>query len=250
MARIGKNLIADQVKDILASSVGKDVRLTKINGKVEVTAGDDIQIHVDLPQIPEIRAKAGSNVSLYLARPANCQLIMVSGGYDIELHAGDQQAVTKEREFSVPLGEGGEKVFLTAGDRISVSDQGTPDWENDDDIWEKDYWEKFGNQLAQSVKNGLQAAGNSVEQALQKAGLASRQAGMRVERVFHDLDDRGFNFKHSGRVIGFSRNEGIKSSINEKSGPTDGERMLVLKMLQEKKITVEEAEKLLNALER
>jgi hypothetical protein len=40
------------------------------------------------------------------------------------------------------------------------------------------------------------------------------------------------------------------SATKAKSGPTDEERMLVLKMLQEKKISVEEAEKLLNALDR
>jgi hypothetical protein len=103
--------------------------------------------------------------------------------------------------------------------------------------------------LISAVKKGLKIASDSMEQALHQAEVATRQAGKQVERALRDLDDRGLNIVHPRKVVGFSM-DSEKTSTSPKAGPTDEERMLVLKMLQEKKITVEEAEKLLNAVDR
>lgn len=53
-----------------------------------------------------------------------------------------------------------------------------------------------------------------------------------------------------GKVYGFGFDqEQTGAPTKEKKAVSDEERMLVLRMLQEKKISVEEAEKLLQALE-
>lgn len=249
LARIGDSLVADGVQALLAGSVGSNVRLINIHGKVEVSAGDEISIQVAEAAVPEIRAKAGSDIEFYLSKDANCQLNLVSGGEEIKVHAGGQEADLDDREFSAPIGEGGAMVFLTAGDSIRVSDEGAPKWDDDEYNWGGNHWKDFGFEIRNQVKKGLKIASNSMEQALHQAEAASRQAGKQVERALRDLDDRGFNVGSQRKVVGFSM-DGEKTSPTPKAGPTDEERMLVLKMLQEKKITVEEAEKLLNVLDR
>ena len=66
----------------------------------------------------------------------------------------------------------------------------------------------------------------------------------------HKLEEKGVDFDQKHRWVGFSLDGPGNPPQKPKTGPTDEERMLVLKMLQEQKITVEEAEKLLNALDR
>lgn len=249
IARIGDSLTADGVQAILASSVGSEVRIKNFHGKVDVNAGDSVSLQCTEPNIPEIHAKAGSDVEIFLPLNANCQLEMVSGGEEIQVHAGGQDAELEDHEFSVLLGEGGAVVQIFAGDSIRVTDQETPNWEDNDD-WDHDRWEDFGFDIAEKVKEGLRSAGDSIEDALQKAGLASRQAGRQVNRVMSELEERGINVGRPRKVVGFAMDANKAQTASTKSGPSDEERMLVLRMLQEKKISVEEAEKLLNALER
>jgi hypothetical protein len=242
----------DGVQAILASSVGNDVHLTNFHGKVDVAAGDDVSMHATDPILPEIRAKAGADINLYLPKDAKCQLVLTSGGEEIEIHAGGQDAEMEEHDFSLPIGEGGAIVNLIAGDGINVTDQETPDWEDDKMDWDDDHWEDFGIELARKVREGLTKASESMDHAMRKVEIASRHAGNKVDRAFRKLDERGIsvNIGHSPKVVGFSMDSNKTPVNSPKSGPTDEERMLVLKMLQEKKITVEEAEKLLNALDR
>lgn len=249
LARIGDTLLAEDIQAILAGSVGSDVRLTNIHGKVDVSAGDDITIQTNESNLPEIRAKAGSDIDLYVSKDANGQLKLVSGGEEIKIHAGGQEAELEDREFSVSIGTGGAMVFLTAGDSIRVLDEGMPEREDDEFDWGGDHWKNFGFDISNQVKKGLKIASDSMEHALQQAEAATRQASKQVERALRDLDDRGFNAGQHRKVVGFSM-DSAKATTAPKAGPTDEERMLVLKMLQEKKITVEEAEKLLNALDR
>jgi hypothetical protein len=71
-----------------------------------------------------------------------------------------------------------------------------------------------------------------------------RQAAEKMDGFSRDFHG------HDGRVYGFGFEPNQEApAAKEKKVATDEERMLVLKMLQEKKISVEEAEKLLQALE-
>lgn len=248
VARIGDTLSAVEIQSILAASVGEDVFISQAHGKIEVAAGDDVNIDCSEAEVPEIKARAGSNIKLILPKSANCQLKLTSSGEDIVLHAGGQDAEIEEQELSMPIGEGGPVVALTAGDGIEVTDQKARDWE-DGDGWDGNHWKDFGFEISKKVKDGLRGVEGSVEQALRQAGVAASQAGREVDRALRDLDDFGFKAGKSRKVVGFSMGEESKPVTPEKKGPSDEERMLVLKMLQEKKITVEEAEKLLNALD-
>ena len=250
LARVGDTLIAENLQSILAGSVGADVRLVDIQGKAEVTAGDEVELQFSQPNLPEIRARAGSDIKLYVSKEANAQLELSSGGEEINIHAGGQDVEVEQRAFSLPLGSGGARVELIAGDSILVTDGEKPDWDDKAGDWGAEHWKNFGFDIANKVKESMRSASESMNQAWREAERASREAGKQVEHAFRDLDERGFGFGRSGKVVGFSMGGDKSSPSNAKAGTSDEERMLVLKMLQDKKISVEEAEKLLNALDR
>ena len=250
LARIGGVLKADGGESILASGVGGDAHIFNFTGKLEVNAGDEVSIQISQVAVPEIRVKSGSDIDLFLPENANCQLDLKSGGESIKVHAGGQDVEIEGREFSVPLGNGGALVALTAGDEIKVTDQEKPDWNNSDSFWDEDHWKNFGFDIGRKVREGLKIAGVSMDMAIKQTEKATKMAGREVERVFRDLNDKGYTTIPHGKVVGFSMGGEQPAASTSKAGPSDEERMLVLKMLQEKKITVEEAEKLLNALDR
>ena len=64
------------------------------------------------------------------------------------------------------------------------------------------------------------------------------------------IDHTGVNVNHNGKNVGITFGTPGSKPETEKSGVSDEERLLVLKMLQDKKITADEADKLLSALEK
>lgn len=250
LARVGGSLTADGGESLLAGGVGGDAKIYNFTGKLEVIAGDEVSIQLSQANVPEIRIKSGSDIDLYLPENANCQLDLKSGGESIKVHAGGQEVELEDRELSVPLGIGGAKVSLTAGDSIQVTDREKAAFGDHDSIWDDDHWKNFGFDIGRKVREGLRIAGDSMDMAIKQAEKASKLAGREVERVFRDLDETRYRPGPRNNVVGFSMNEYPTPVSSAKAGPSDEERMLVLKMLQEKKITVEEAEKLLNALDR
>jgi hypothetical protein len=250
LARIGGSLKADGGQSIIAGAVGGEARLLNFTDRIEVSAGDEVDIQISQVNVPEIRVRAGSDIDLYLPENANCQLDLKSGGEEIKVHANGQEVDLEGREFSVPLGSGGLAVVLNAGDKIRVSDHEKSTWNDHDLIWDEERWKNFGFDISRKVKEGLKIAGDSMDIAIKQAGKATKSASREFERVFHDLDGKGFRSGSNGKVVGFSMGDNQPVATSTKPGPSDEERMLVLKMLQEKKITVEEAEKLLNALDR
>ncbi|KAF0110095.1 MAG: Uncharacterized protein FD147_1880 [Chloroflexi bacterium] len=251
IARIGETLTADGIQALMAGSVGADIRLKNIGGKVEVVAGDDVSIHSVISVLPQIRARAGSDICLFVPQDATGQLELVSGDEDITIHAAGQDVELEKRDFSIPLGEGGAMISLTAGGSILVTDQEKPEWDTDKEKWDmEDHWKNFGIEIEQRVKESLKYAADSVEKAVRQAEYAGKHAGRQVERAIHHLNGKGFNPGRHRKAVGFSMGTESSPVAEPKAGPSDEERMMVLRMLQEKKITVEEAEKLLNALDR
>ena len=250
LARVGDSLTAENLQSILAGSVGSDARLSNIQVKAEVSAGDEVELQLLQASLPEIYARAGSDIKLFVSNEASGQLELSSGGEEITIHAGGQDVEVEQRVFSLPLGMGGAKVELIAGDSILISDKEKSDWADDNRDWGAEHWKNFGFDIANMVKDSMRSASESVNQAWREAEKASREAGKQVEHAFREMDERGFPFGRQGKMVGFSMRNDKSASPNTKSGPSDEERLLVLKMLQDKKITVEEAEKLLNALDR
>ena len=242
--RVGGDLDGFKVGDITANSIGGDAELSAVLGKVKLITGGDIHLQLTNSPIGETHVRAGGDISLAVTETAQANLEMVSNGNEISVQACGQHLNVEKSSYSLPLGEGGAIVELIAGDSIKVR-EGKEAMGEFSFVFEdiEDSWRDFGREIEEKIRRSMKGVNHSLRHAGWEAGNAMRHAADKVQ----DFD---FGKGSEGKVYGFGfDNNADAAEKKEKKVVSDDERMLVLKMLQEKKISVEEAEKLLQALE-
>lgn len=251
IARVGGDLDGEGVVGLSSRAVGGDASLIEVAGIVDLSAGGDVDISATTENLPPMTIRAGGDVTLYVGAKVNAQLVMSSGGEEIHVHACGQEGDWEEDEVSLPLGEGGALVRLEAGDAITVTDQESAPRDFVNLIDEtREGWSDFGIDLEKAIRDSMTAVSGTIEEAVRKAEKASEQAGIKIDLSNRARKNRTLNQDNKQKVVGFSYNEPENKPDTSKGKVSDEERMMVLRMLQEKKISVEEAEKLLNALDR
>jgi len=256
--RVGGDLYGTSIQSLSARAVGGDVFLQQVTGAVNLTAGGDIEIEITIPELPLISVTAGGDVCLVVPADAMGQLELHSKGYEIGIHAGEQQGDWEEEQLSLPLGEGGNPVRLTAGGKITITDKADLNRDNASVIKDSiNDWKTFGEEIEQQIRESIGTAMNNIHWATRSASDVGEKARMKVEKARRKMEAKGIsvdqavvNVNHNGKNVGITfGTPGSKPEI-EKVGVSDEERLLVLKMLQDKKITADEADKLLSALEK
>jgi hypothetical protein len=272
-----------------AKSVGGDASLHEIHGEVDITVGADLYLRgadgnvraqvgsdaaVYLRPLPGMRAEiqAGSDVLLRLPAKANVELILQ--GCDDESIRVDLPGV-KPVEMGmarhVMMGSGGATITATAGSEVIVTSR-DEEWEN---VAEFDPLGREGP-FAPGEFPGLSSElhdriSRRVEEATRRALESSMRAQEQSERVQRRVDTAMRRAEEKMRSAERrSMHMGIKvgrfGATFERPTPpvppippipprpqaepvTDQERLTILKMLQEKKISLQDAEKLLAALD-
>ena len=247
--RVGGDLDGNRVNQFTANQIGGDMELSDIKGKAQATVGGDVRLQLGSLEISETRIRAGGNIHLAVIEGAKAMLNLSSGGEEISVHACGQHLDVEKGAYTLPLGEGGATVELVAGDKISVREGKESMGEFSfvfDDL--EDSWKDFGKEIEERIRHSMKGMNHSLRQAGWQASDTVRRAAEKLENLSINVDDtpRG----KENKVYGFTfDNAPGQAEKKEKKAASDEERMLVLKMLQEKKITVEEAEKLLQSLE-
>ncbi len=100
-------------------------------------------------------------------------------------------------------------------------------------------WSGFGERISRRVDQATQRAQRKIDEAARRIEQKTRDAERRTTR--------GKGFLEVGRWNWDFAPKGVP--MPNKTQVSDEERLAILKMLQEKKITAEEADKLLSALE-
>ena len=240
--QIGGDAIVEKVQGrVILRAVGGDLVLHKVDGQVEVSVGGDTS--ASLTAMPDSRSilKTGGDFSCSLPDQASATVTLDAGG-DITI-PGIFEAEWDDEQKIIHIGEGEAEIDLSAGGdlllRVGSEDPGYSD-------------ELFGNLLRDfeskaveiEARFGAMGAGmfgfdadrigervrRSIDRAQRKAARASARARRKAKHK-HD-----YRFRFGERD--FSRTEA-----------TDEERLTILRMVEAGKISVEEAEKLLEALE-
>lgn len=251
VARIGGDLLAEVSGSLYAGTVGGDARVIGDSGTVQLTTGGDANLKFISATLPEVTVKAGGDIDMVIPVEANAQLELTSGGEDIQVSAGGQELEIENGHSSLSLGAGGAVITLTAGDSIQVSDKAEENWEFDDDLdASTDHWSDFGIDLEKTIKDSLKTVSESVRLASAHASRAGAIAEEKMNQAMRHLEERGMGPGRKRKVVGFSFGDTASAVPSQAPKASEEERMLVLRMLSDKKISVEEAEKLLNALDR
>ncbi len=258
---------------VAIENVGSDLYVRNVRSEVNVKAGGDVALYlVPLPgQTYDI--SAGDDLILRLSPDTNVRLHLTGGSPD-SIHV-DFPDVTVPEDCvgcEVVIGkeaEGMAEMLLTAGDDLLVSNQ-ADSWESAADFGvgmrDGGEWavppfelpEDFSERINQRVQAAMQRAQSHLEAANRHADAAGHRASIKIEAAMRRAEAKARAAEvrsrrgHANLHVGIGRwNWDINphGPVPDSSPVSDDERLAILKMLQEKKISVEEAEKLLAALE-
>jgi hypothetical protein len=232
-------------------SVSDDLAVRAVGGNLNVNVDEDVVVHLDPKPGQEYSVLAGDDILVVLPPDANTTLSLRGDSINVDWPGIEPEDVTSRM---VVLGEGAAKINLNAGGDLLVT--GRPDaaesasefgnfagmmfdWGN----WGREIgqnWGDFGREVGERMSKRAQDA---AERAARKAEAAARRTERQLERQF------GRHASRRDARFTWSWDSNRMSRAPKADPVTDEERMTILRMLAEKKITSEEAEKLLSALE-
>lgn len=276
----GDALVNNIQGQISLQQVGGDVHLDKVGGGIEVITGGEASLSFHPVPWQAYQVKAGGDISVSIPDESSADLSIHSAKEDITVIIGDIDQKLKEKDFSRQLGEGGPAIMLSAGGKAFLT--------RDDFTWltnikiNADELENlavdFSAEAAEQIRNqlerleeglreslsglsesldsmgiseeDLQKIASQIEagsrKAIHKAEIAAIKAQAKVEKKIAQVRKKALKFK--SKTKGFDVNEFLAKQ-EQKRTVSEDERMLILEMLQNKKISPEEADDLLQALE-
>jgi hypothetical protein len=225
--------IRDVDGNVVLESVADDLALRDVRGNISANVAEDVVLYLN-PQAGNVcSVNAGDDILLVMPPKSNATLTLTADEIDIEWKgiANDEDATTRV----VTIGDGSSIVTLKAGGNIRVTNKAdagdtAEDFGNFAGVGVD--WSGFGERISRQTER---RAAKQVDEAVRRATERVNRRGapkvnVGVGRWGWDLSPKGV-------------------PMPPKSQATDEERLTILKMLQEKKITAEDAEKLLAALE-
>ena len=232
--------VRDVEGSVTFESVADDMALRGARGNVKVNVGEDVVVYLEPKADGAYSITAGDDILLVLKPNANVTLSMNGDEIEVDWPGIENQEDVTERVLVI--GDGSAKISLKAGGDIRVTNNAEAGNSAEDfgNFAGMNFdWSGFGERISRQV-----------EQATARAAKRAEEAARRVERHAKRHAGRwGGNVK-PGRWNWEMGPKGVPTPPSPPSEPVaEEERMAVLKMLAEKKITAEQAEQLLSALE-
>lgn len=282
------NMVARDVQGpfTVSGSISGNLSLDDVESGSTARVSGNVTLRLDPAPGQSYDFSADGNLFCRLPDDASAELSIPRAGKIVVNLPDVRTTQAGEAPYHLTLGEGDARLTLSAGGNVLLTSQ-APDWEMSEDF-DADFGAEFSGMaedLAASVARQMEmhmdtlsrqlesqmanlsvslgAAGLSPEQAeriSQRAreaaerGAARAQERLRAvqERMKHKIEAAQRRAeRHARHTERHARRWRPSTHQPEPSGEpvSDEERLLILKMLEEKKISLEEADKLLSALE-
>ncbi len=256
---------------VSTDKIGGDLN---VEGVTSITANvsGDASLALSAQGVGQTTVTASGDITCRIMSDASATLHLTSGSSHIILDLPEVQSELKQHDYELRLGSGEVPINLTAGGDLSVRSgsgqrEGTGfdagfnfNFEHDD-FFDSRNWGAFGERIAEHARRAAEKATararEHTERAARKAEAQVRHAQEQAERAARKAERRA---QFMGRRFG----AGFDSDWRAGRPPTpptpftppappgepvsDEERLTILRMLEDKKINVEQAEKLLAAL--
>lgn len=273
VGKVGGDMVVRQLAGSLElGNCGGDGDLQVLGlGPLEARAGGDLHVYFTTHVEGNVSLRAGGDIHLYIPASINARFNINSSGETIDLNLNRQgnRAVQtlKTRHYEFTLGEGGVLVEVLAGGDIYIGDEEaepesiTDELENREAAW-RESRERRGNP-SWSAGFGFDRSSAWAEMVSRRAQEAARRAEQRSQAAMRRTEDQ--IRQAAERQIRQSVEQSFRDDFSPFGMPptppepprpapasepvTDQERKLILEMLRDNKITVEQADKLLAALE-
>lgn len=246
--------IRDVEGNVTLDSVADDLALRSARGNIKVNVGEDVVVYLEPKADGVYSVIAGDDILLVLPSDANATLNLHGDKIDVDWPGIENEEDVIER--GVTLGDGSAKITLNAGGDIRVTsnvDAGNSAEEFGNFAGLNFDWSGFGERISRQVERGVGQAARRAEEAARRGERLANDAARRAERHAERQARRWKGNVKVGRWNwDFGPGQGHPPAPPAPLGSepvAEEERMAVLKMLAEKKITAEQAEQLLSALE-
>jgi len=244
---IGGDFLGVELSGVLTvDGVGGDVDLITHHGDVSIRAGGDVTISLADGFEGMVDLRAGADVTIGLPASCNVKLDLTAGRGEIVYRWGGERQIIENHQDVRTIGNGNALIQAKAGDEVIVMDQLRTDerwqrgFDRQEERWQRAQQRVRAWERATDETNRRIAAAS--ERAARKAEEAARRAEQRVQETMKRIEQRKHGWSGMGGVF-----NGVP--VKPPSRVSDDERRLILQMLAEKKITAEEADRLLRALE-
>ncbi len=284
--RIGGDLTGTDIQGFLSvSNVGGDAKMELGGGDISMNVRGDVDVTLNSVAEQRVNINSSGDATLHLPQSVGADVSLVCGG-DIKISAAGMNEEV-DHVYSGKLGSGGARLNVHAGGDIKLTSEVSGDMKkrmaNLQEHW-ADLEEHRANIMEEAAeqekagfgfyREGPEVVINTDEmsaRAREKVEQKMRQAQERIDAAMRRIDERTRRMMDFGVVppippappapiTSAPTTPPVSSTRGPEAGPSsppnaestkvsDEERMLILKMLQEKKITAEEAENLLEALE-
>ncbi len=264
----GDTSLRDVHGNLQLENAADDLYLRNVQGNLTGTVAGDAVMFLEPKAKLSYSLNSGGNILLRLPRDADAKLKLTAGSpEDIQVNLPNIVEAKGDKVQNITLGKGAAKIALTAGGSIHVTSKAS-EWESAAEFGDfmgdifggdfpgippippvagvpSDLNEQIRSRIRSEMGKSLKAQMRA-EAAAQRAQRKMESAVRRAEHKVRAADRRG-----RGTAGG---NWSFNRPFSE-AGPTapdlvsDEERLTILRMLEEKKISLEEAEKLLAALE-
>ncbi len=260
--KISGDLLVNESLSINARKVNGDVDLFHVRGDIAIKTSGDISLQPADKGVEMITLEANGDVDLYWPSALGASFNLTSDSEDIEVELGDRDEDLETQHTEFVHADGKVKVGVHANGDISITSNlrkaprvdvtGAAGRLDDSKSWEDEFtagfhekwdqfekeFDRFPERFEKAFGGKMDHVGDRIEHAMQKVrhGIKMDKSGKRAVVIATAL---------AGRQA-----ERSDEQPAPKSEPvTEDERKMILKMLQEKKISVEEAEKLFETLE-
>ncbi len=244
--------VRDVTGNVTMELVAADLVVRGIGGDLKATVGADAVVYLDPKADHNYAVNAGDDILVVLPPDADATLNLTGDEIEVDLPDVPEDDTTSR---VVKLGNGSAKISLSAGGELRISGQDTAG-ESADEFgnlagamfdW-NDLGRDFGRELSDRISQRVNAATRRAERKAREAEKKMRHIELRMTHhgpvpPVPPVPPRPPSFRRSNVGVNVSEASEVRQPVS------DEERMTILKMLQDKKITSEEADKLLKALE-
>ena len=232
--------IRDVDGSITLESVADDLALRGARGNIKVNVGEDVVVYLEPRDDGSYLVTAGDDILLVLPTTANATVTMQGDEINVEWPGMQNDPGATQR--TVELGNGSAKITLSAGGDVRLTNQANAAESADEfgNFAALNFdWSGFGERISRQVQAVTSRAARSADDAARRAERHAERQARRWGRTPPPGPWTDFGPKGMPTPPGMPKSDPV----------SEEERMAILKMLQEKKITAEQAEQLLQALE-
>ena len=258
--------------NISADRIDGGVSLLKVHKGAKIRSNGDLSLDIATNAQDELNLRTYAGINLNLPVLADAEISVLCTAQNTELRIGDRKEKFNDRRRTIILGEGTRHIRLESNGRIKIKaeeikeEEITRLFEELENLWvqlkekseikrkikemdkfpEIEVIEGFSKFAEEAMKGVIGTAGITAQIAETALKEAEDRIQVAVIRVEEEMKELGIEI-HLGE---FKHN----NPEPEKSGKIDDnvseeERLIIFRMLEQKKITVEEADRLLEALE-